>query len=176
MITARQFSQTFERVTHEQMATLLQRWSSQPQFTQCIKHQMMPAIASALNCGLELEYKRIDIVFRALSVSNGDANGDARIVVAIEHENNFGGSHSEVTKLRDLMAPLGVLITYVSPYRRQQLIAEFSKIMSASAGPSDAANLSKLLVITGPYGMKPPKSITWEYFVCQDGEFQPLDL
>lgn len=111
MITAEEFSQAFEQVSRDQMIVLLECWPRQPKFTQHIKQQMMPAVANALGCSLELEYKRIDIVFRPLP---GATDNDTQIVAAIEHENNFGGSDSEVRKLRDLAAPLGVLITYVS--------------------------------------------------------------
>ncbi len=174
MITAQQFSQTFEQITHEQMASLLQAWSSQPQFTQYIKHQMMPALANALGYDVELEYRRIDIVFRTLHSSK--AYNDTAIVAAIEHENNFIGSHSEITKLRDIAAPLRVLITYVSLHRRQQLIAEFEEIMSASADSSDDIQKGELLIIFGPYGMKPPQRLTWEYFVYQSDGFQKLNF
>ena len=176
MITAEQFAQTFEHVSQDQMATLLQCWSNQPKFTQCVKHQMMPAIAGALGCSLELEYKRVDIVFRALPDPESQTAADTEVVAAIEHENNCGGAESEVRKLRDLMAPLGVLITYVSLPRRQQLIAEFARIMVAGGVPSDGTSEGELLLIIGPYGMKPPTSLTWEYFMYGAGGFQQLTL
>lgn len=172
MITAEQFSRTFEQVSKDQRSVLLECWPSQPKFTQYIKQQMMPAIADALGCSLELEYKRIDIVFRLLP---GATDNDTQIVAAIEHENNFGGSDSEVRKLRDLATPLGVLVTYVSVHRREQQITDFAKIM-ADAEKSPAAPRGELLLIIGPYGMSRPANLTWEYFVHRGDQFERVVL
>ena len=172
MITAEQFSQTFEQVSRDQMPVLLECWPSQPKFTQYIKQQMMPAIADTLGCSLELEYKRIDIVFRPLP---GATDNDTQIVAAIEHENNFGRSASEVRKLRNLAAPLGVLITYVSAHRREQQIADFANIMAA-ADKSLATSGGELLLIIGPYGMSRPASLSWEYFVHRGDQFERVTL
>ena len=174
MITAEQFSQTFEQVSDDQQEILLQCWSSQPKFTHYIRHQMMPAIASDLSCSLELEYQRLDIVFRPLPSSENDAETVMPMVAAIEHENNFGGSDSEVRKLRSLPVPLGVLITYVSVPRRRQQLTAFAKLLAAA--PGESAPLGELLLIIGPYGMKAPVNLEWEYFVYRGGDFTQIAL
>ena len=176
MITAQQFSQTFEQVSRKQIIPLLQCWPSQPDFTRYVKHQMMPAIAGALGCSVALEYKRIDIVFRALPSPEDETVGDAKIIAAIEHENNFGGAGAEVRKLRDLALPLGVLITYASVHRRPEMLAEFADILAVSDVSSGGVPESEILVIIGPYGMNAPTVLTWEYFVSRGGKFQKISL
>ena len=174
MITAKQFSQAFERASHEQQVTLLQCWPSQPKLTHYIKHQMMPAIAEDVGCSLELEYKRIDIVSRPPPGPESDVMTIPKIVAAIEHENNFGGSDSEVRKLRMLPVPLGVLITYVSVPRRRQQLVEFAKLLAAVS--SESVPLGEMLLIIGPYGMKAPANLEWEYFVFREREFEQIAL
>lgn len=174
MISAEQFSQAFEQVSEEQQVTLLQCWSSQPKFTQYIKRQMMPAIAAELCCSLELEYRRIDIVFRPLPGSGSGTETGTPIVAAIEHENNFGGSDSEVRKLWALPVPLGALITYVSVPRRRPQLAEFAKLLAAV--PGESTPLGELLLVIGPYGMKAPANLAWEYFVYRGEKFEQITL
>ena len=136
----------------------------------------MPHIADLFGCGLKTEYRRIDIVLTVQPVPKSKHDPDFKIAAAIEHENNFGGSRSEIEKLRALNAPLGVLITYASTHQRQRMLNQYIEAI-ASHAPKDTDTMTgELLVIFGPYGMIPPENLTWEYFVYREGEFSRVSI
>ncbi len=175
MITAQKFLRSFEQVTQEQTPQLLHCWPGKPQFTQYVKNELMPSVASILGCYRELEYKRIDIVFKMLSVANAEPSNESEIIIAIEHENDFGKSHEEITKLCAFNASLGVLITYAGARNYQRLIAEFDKIVTAHTNQDSPSKRGEILVIFGPYGYNRPTNLSWDCFVHQGDGFVQLD-
>ena len=174
MITAEQFSQAFEQATQEQRPNLLRCWWPPPVFTDYAKNVLMPSVAGNLGYYRELEYKRIDVVFK-LSASSENTS-QSKIAVAVELENVFGKSHEEVTKLRDFDAPLGVLITYAGVGSHQRLLSKFAEIMSGSKSQSPETDGSELLIIFGPYGEKPPVNLAWHHFVYKEHKFHALKI
>ena len=174
MIIAEQFSQAYEQVTQDQKQELQRCWPKPPLYTGYVKQQLMPAIANIFGCSMEAEYKRYDYVLRPLPDSQNHADGRTEIAAAVEHENNFGGAHSEIIKLRALNVPLGVLITFIGIPRRQEQLAEYARLLGSRSEIPDAEPPGEILVIVGPYGMTPPKVLTWEYFVFRGSGFQRL--
>ena len=174
MITAEQFSQAYEQVTQDQKQELQRCLPKPPLYTGYVRQQIMPAIADILGCSMEAEYKRYDYVLRPLPDSQNHADGRTDIAAAVEHENNFGGAHSEIIKLRALNVPLGVLITFMSVRRHQGQLAEYARLLETRSDPPVAEQPGEILVIIGPYGMTPPKVLAWEYFVFRGSGFQRL--
>ena len=174
MITAEQFSQAYEQVTQDQKQELQLCWPKHPLYTGYVRQQLMPAIANIFGCSMEAEYKRYDYVLRPLAVSQNHADGHTDIAAAVEHENIFGGAHSEIIKLRALNVPLGVLITFIRGPRRQEKLAEYARLLGSRSEMPDVEPPGEILVIVGPYGMTPPEVLTWEYFVFRGSGFQQL--
>ena len=167
---AETFIAAFEQVCQEQLPTLLECWPSQPKFTSYVSVNMMPRLADILGCTVEYEHNRIDHVLRANEASSlGIKPGD--IFAAIEHENNFGNSHEEIIKLTRINAPLGVLITYASPWERGPKLAEYIEHVVSEVGGKEQG---ELLVIFGPYGLNRPVKLEWDYHVWRGDRFRGL--
>lgn len=181
MVTAKDFMRAFDQVSSEQLVTLLESWTNRTTFTRYIKRKMMPVVAGIVGCDIEIEYRRVDVVFTSLTPSKEVRLIDGKVVVAIEHENDAGpeardgGSRKEVAKLRDFNAPLGVLVTYIDD-NRLGMLASFATIMSTLPNGSDVSDRGELLVIFGPYGMKVPTTLRWQYFEYRDGGFLELSI
>lgn len=165
VITYRYFIDAFARASSEQAQSLLEVWPSQPNFTGYFKSTLMPRVAELLCCDLACERNRIDVVL---------TRGPGHVIVAVEHENNFGGTAlSEVVKLRHSGAALGVLITYVGNSQRQRMLQKYNAAMSIEAG-KDAATCSNILVVFGPYGMKRPIVLEWAGYGYDGQEFKAV--
>ena len=165
MFTAKPFSSTLSGVTDGHLADIRLHWPNQRRFTErYVNPMLIPALADALGCAATLEHpfgtKRIDTVFHRRANSGG-----AEVVAALEHENNLTYSGEEIVKLRDFAAPLGVLITYASQKRRASLLAEYDELLTGMKQKNISSEGREILIVLGPYGFNPPKSLVWDFFV-----------
>jgi len=168
------FYSSFKTLASEYQPKLLQCWNSCPQYTALFRGKFLPDLAKCLNlCCYQKDYYTLDAVFyeRADSTHFPIGTYVEYIALALEHENDPGGSCAEMNKLQLFNCPLKVLITYPTSRGKggsTELLAEYADIIARGDIFSDISTLRRQLVIFGWAGP------TWEAYMYREGRFERL--
>jgi hypothetical protein len=175
-ITPQQFKEAFQKVVSNAHAELIERWEARTDYTAFMRDNILPAIGSFLSIKVSGEYYTLDCIYFTERDTEHFPNATyaTYIVIALEHENDIGGSAIEMNKLQLFNAPLKVLITYCSASERDFYLQRYSKILQAGDIFGDFATLRRHLVIFGSLQGPEATAVNWNFYAYEPSGFHEL--
>jgi hypothetical protein len=162
----------------QEESQLIEVWNDCRNYTGVVRSIIFPRIAERL--GLSCypgDYYTLDSIFYTKRDTINFASHltyASFISVALEHENDPGGTAVEINKLQLFSAPLKVLITYPDaegPKNIDSLLKKYAAMIQAADAFEDFSTLRRQLVI---FGRRDAESVVWQgYEYCQ-GSFQEV--
>ena len=156
----------------EQLKSL---WRESTEYTAYVTTAIYPALAKKSDLrNHDKTYWTIDcILFDEWDNTFQYAQYAKRVYVAIEHENDWRHSATEINKLQLLNVPLRVLITYPnSDKERDKLIGQYNKIIHESHELFNETDSTRRTLVI--FGYRHPNFIEWTAYHYTNGQLQLL--
>lgn len=175
-ISPEEFANAFQTAALGHEMELIRRWDSGRDYTTHMREVVLPAVAPHLGIRVySADYYTLDCVYFAdHDTSNFPANSTHAnyLCVALEHENQLGGTVYEMNKLQLYNTPLKVLVTYSQmDTERAKYLEIYSRILREADVFQDFTSHRRQLVV---FGKRSDTTIQWEFHVYADGEFVEL--
>ena len=177
-ITPQQFKDAFLQAVSTADDLITHFDAGKPSKTSFMRETILPAIAPYLGVDVYSgEYYTFDCIY--FSTRDTDHFGPNTtfatcLSVALEHENDVGGTATEMNKLQLLNAPLKVLITYCRDASERDFYLErYNKILRAGDIFGDFATLRRQLVI---FGSRHELAANWHFYAYESSGFQELNV